>query len=202
MTEFVSCRLTSVYMYLHACTVQFVCTHMDVSITMYIYILYMQVLNECHAVTEFVSCRLQSILHACTVPFVCTHMDVCITMYIYILYMQVLNECHSVTEFVSCRLTSVYMYLHACTVQFVCTHMYVCHYQKLTDARNYIPCRSDNSCALLNVWSAIGSGNIALYANKSKGTTQLPTIKKHSSVIICPVCAEVSVTLAPSIRPK
>ena len=92
------------------------------------YILYMQVLNECHTVTEFVSCRLTSILHACTVQFVCTHMDVCITMYIYTLYMQVLNECHTVTEFVSCRLTSVYMYLHACTVQFVCTHMYVCMY--------------------------------------------------------------------------
>ena len=125
VTEFVSCRLTSVYMYLHACTVLFVCTHMDVSITMYIYILYMQVLNECHAVTEFVSCRLTSVymyLHACTVLFVCTHMDVCITMYIYILYMQVLNGCLAVTEFVSCRLTSI---LHACTVPFVCTHMEV-----------------------------------------------------------------------------
>ena len=76
------------------------------------------------------------------------------------------------------------------------------HYQKLTDARNYIPCRSDNSCTLPNVWSGIGSGNIALYMNKLKGTTQLPTIKKHSSVIISPVCAEVSVTLAPSMRPK
>ena len=45
----------------------------------------------------------------------------------------------------------------------------------------------------LNVWSAIGSGIIALYINKSKGTTQLPSIKKHSSVIISPVRAEASV---------
>ena len=90
-------------------------------------VLYMQVLNERHAVTEFVYCRLTSVymyivhdalcsLYAHTWIYACT-------MYIYILYMQVLNECHAVTEFVSCRLTFVYMYLHACTVQFVCTHM-------------------------------------------------------------------------------
>ena len=56
---------------------------------MYTYILYMQVLNECHAVTEFVSCRLTSVscmycLYAHTWMYACT-------MYIYILYMQVLN---------------------------------------------------------------------------------------------------------------
>ena len=76
------------------------------------------------------------------------------------------------------------------------------HYQKLMDARNYIPCRSDNSCAGPNVRSSMGTGNISLYMNESKETMQLPTIKRHSSVIICPVCAAVSVTLAPSIRPK
>ena len=76
------------------------------------------------------------------------------------------------------------------------------HYQKLTDARNYIPCRSDNSCAGPNVWSSMGTGNISLYMNELKETTPLPIIKRHSSVIICPVCAVVSVTLAPSIRPK
>ena len=108
------CLVPSVYLYIYRCVL-----YIDM------YILYMQVLNECHAVTEFVSCRLTSILHACTVQFVCTHMDVCITMYIYILYMQVLNECHAVTEFVSCRLQSI---LHACTVPFVCTHMDVCMY--------------------------------------------------------------------------
>ena len=78
VTEFVSRRLTSVYMYVHvhACTVQFVCTHMDVCITMYMYILYMQVLNECHTVTEFVSGWLMSVymyLHACNV---CMHTHV------------------------------------------------------------------------------------------------------------------------------
>jgi hypothetical protein len=75
VTEFVSGWLMSVYMYLHACTVQFVCTHMDVCITMYIYILYMQVLNECHAVTEFVSCRLTSVYMYLPVQFVYTHME-------------------------------------------------------------------------------------------------------------------------------
>ena len=69
------------------------------------------VLNECHAVTEFVSCRLMSIhVYTCMYCAVCMHTHGC-TMYIYILYMQVLNECLTVTEFVSCRLTSVYMYL-------------------------------------------------------------------------------------------
>ena len=116
-------------MYLHACTVQFVCTHMDVCITMYIYLFYMQVLNECLAVTEFVSCRLTSVYMYLPVQFVYTHTwTYACTMYIYILYMQVLNGCLAVTEFVSGRLTSVYMYLRACTVQFACTHMDVCMY--------------------------------------------------------------------------
>ena len=49
-------------------------------IDMYMSILYMQVLNGCHAVTECVSCRLTSVymyLHACTVQFVCTQTDIC-----------------------------------------------------------------------------------------------------------------------------
>ena len=117
-------------MYLHACTVQFVCTHMDVCITMYIYILYMQVLNECLTVTKFVSCRLTSVymyLHACTVCMH-THGRMHVQCTYNIIYMQVLNECLTVIEFVSGRLTSVYMYLPACTVQFACTHMDVCMY--------------------------------------------------------------------------
>ena len=114
--------------------VLFVCTHMDVCITMYIY---MQVLNGCLAVTEFVSSRLTSVymyLHACTVLYAHTWMCAC-TMYIYIPYMQVLNGCLAVTEFVSGRLTSVYMYLHACTVcihtwTYACT-MYIFYMQVL-----------------------------------------------------------------------
>ena len=44
---------------------------------MYIYILYMQVLNECLTVTKFVSCRLTSVYMYLPVQFVYTHMDVC-----------------------------------------------------------------------------------------------------------------------------
>ena len=44
---------------------------------MYIYILYMQVFNECLTVTEFVSCRLTSVYMYLPVQFVYTHMDVC-----------------------------------------------------------------------------------------------------------------------------
>ena len=159
------------HQYTSTCTCIYRCV-----LYMYMYILYMQALNECHAVIKFVSCRLTSVymyLHAYTVPFVCTHMDVCMynvhihslhagaqgvsrsdrvcvrqvdvcihvstCMYcavctwtyackciiIYILYMQVLKECLAVTEFVSGRLMSVYMYLHACTVQFVHGRMHV-----------------------------------------------------------------------------
>ena len=55
---------------LHAHTWTYACT-------MYIYILYMQVLNECLAVTEFVSGRLTSVYMYLPVQFVCTHMDIC-----------------------------------------------------------------------------------------------------------------------------
>ena len=58
------CIHVSTCMYVHTWT--YACT-------MYIYILYMQVLNECLAVKEFVSCRLTSVymyLRACTV---CMH---------------------------------------------------------------------------------------------------------------------------------
>ena len=51
-------------------------THGRMHVQCTLYILYMQVLNGCLAVTEFVSCRLTSVymyLHACTVQFVCTH---------------------------------------------------------------------------------------------------------------------------------
>ena len=68
VTEFVSCRLTSVYMYPHACTVQFVCTNMDICITMYIYILYMQVLNEYVSHSDRVCVRLVDI---------CIHVSTC-----------------------------------------------------------------------------------------------------------------------------
>ena len=62
-----------------------VCIHVSTctwtyACTMHIYILYMQVLNRCLAVTEFVSGRLTSVsmyLPACTVRFACTHMDDC-----------------------------------------------------------------------------------------------------------------------------
>jgi hypothetical protein len=65
---------------------------------MYIYILYMQVLNECHTVSL---CPAGWRLYTCIyvhVLFVAmhTHGRAC-TMYIYILYMQVLNECHTVS---------------------------------------------------------------------------------------------------------
>ena len=126
LTEFVSCRLMSVYMYLHACTVQFVCTHMDAC--MYN--------DSLHAGAQWVFCsdrvcvlQVDVCMHVSTCMYcpVCMHthgrMHVQCT-----LYMQVLNGCLAVTEFVSCRLTSVYMYIHACTVQFVWTHMDVCMY--------------------------------------------------------------------------
>ena len=65
MTEFVSCRLTSVYMYLHACTVQFVCTYMDIC-------MYNVHIHSLHAGAQWVSrsdrvCALQ--------------VDVCIHVY-------------------------------------------------------------------------------------------------------------------------
>ena len=82
---------------------------------MYIYILYMQVLNGCLTVTEFVSCRLTSVYMYLPVQFVYTHME-----YIYILYMQVLNGCLAASDEHSwCPETSVYiyMYLQLCSVQ-------------------------------------------------------------------------------------
>ncbi len=54
---------------------------------MYMYILYMQVLNGCHAVTEFVSCRLTSVymyMHVLCSLYAHIWTYVC-TMYIYIL---------------------------------------------------------------------------------------------------------------------
>ena len=68
------------------CVLQvYVCTHVSTCAvcihthgrTMYIYILYMQVFNECLTVTEFVSCRLTSVYMYLPVQFVYTHMDVC-----------------------------------------------------------------------------------------------------------------------------
>ena len=126
-------------MYLHACTVQFVCTHMDVCITMYIYILYMQVLNECLTVTKFVSCRLTSVymyLHACTVQFVCTHMDVC-------MYNVHIHSLHAGAQWVSrsdrvCVLQvdvciCIYMHvLYAHTWTYACTmYIYILYMQVL-----------------------------------------------------------------------
>ena len=47
VTEFVSCRLMSIYVYLQACTVMLYAHTWTYACTMYIYILYMQVLNGC-----------------------------------------------------------------------------------------------------------------------------------------------------------
>ncbi len=109
---------------------------------MYIYILYMQVLNGCLAETEFLSCRLTYVymyLHACTVQFVCTHyMDVCM----YTVYMQVVNGCLATSDRQTwCPAASayIYMYLQVCIVQLyahtwteACTmYMYIVYLQVL-----------------------------------------------------------------------
>ena len=73
MTEFVSGRLTSVYMYLPACTVRFACTHMDV----YMYNVH---IHSLHAGAQWVSRSLCPAGCTCIymhVLFVHTHMDVC-----------------------------------------------------------------------------------------------------------------------------
>ena len=76
--------------------------------TMYIYILYMQVLNGCLAVTEFASWRLTSVHMYLPVQFVYTHMDVQCT---YTFFTCRCSMSVSQCRVVSCRLTSVYMYL-------------------------------------------------------------------------------------------
>ena len=87
-------------------------------------VLYMQVLNERHAVTEFVYCRLTSVymyLHACTVQFVCTHMEY--NVHIHSLHAGYQWMSRSYTELVSC---SVCIHLHVFTGVYravVCTHM-------------------------------------------------------------------------------
>ena len=117
------------------CTVVYTCTWAHTCIycavvcicicTMYIYIVYMQVLNGCLAASNrqnwcpAASVYIYMCLQVCTVQLYAHAWTYAHTMYMYIVYMQVLNGCLASSNRQNwCPAASVYiyMYLQVCTV--------------------------------------------------------------------------------------
>ena len=95
--------------------------------TMYICILYMQVLNRCLAVTEFVSCRLTSIY--CAV-YMHTHGHMHVQSYTFFTCRCSMSVLELVTNGVGI-LRYIYMYAHTWT--YACTIIYILYMQVLNE---------------------------------------------------------------------